>query len=53
MADAVGSAGSAAGVTTSLEQKWAIGVLADYDFASLKGDMTLPSFTQTGEEKNN
>lgn len=34
-------------------QKWAIGVLADYDFASLKGDMTLPSFTQTGEEKNN
>jgi len=34
-------------------QKWVIGVLADYDFASLKGDMTIPAGGLTGEEKNN
>ena len=34
-------------------QKWVVGVLADYDFASLKGDMTIPSLFVTGEEKNN
>jgi|SRR5262245_19330628 len=32
-------------------QRWVVGVLADYDFASLKGDMTTTVFT--GEEKNN
>ena len=25
-------------------QKWVVGVLADYDFANLKGDLTIPSF---------
>jgi outer membrane immunogenic protein len=34
-------------------QRWVIGVLADYDFASLKGDLTVPSLGLTGEEKNN
>jgi outer membrane immunogenic protein len=41
------------GCDYQLAQKWVIGVLADYDFASLKGDMTIPSLNQTGEEKNN
>src|SRR5262245_24262457 len=36
-------------------QRWVVGVLADYDFASLKGDMTLPGLAGglTGDEKNN
>lgn len=34
-------------------QKWVVGVLADYDFSSLKGDMTLPGLGLTGEEKSN
>ena len=52
MADAVGSAGSAAGATTNSGQKWAIGALADYDFASLKGDMTRhPLLNRRGERQ--
>jgi len=35
-------------------QKWVIGALADYDFASIKGDMSLPGFAWQGlDEKNN
>ena len=34
-------------------QKFVVGVLADYDFSSLKGDLTTPFFAASGEEKNN
>ena len=34
-------------------QRWVVGVLADYDFSSLKGDMTLPGLNRTGDEKSN
>jgi outer membrane immunogenic protein len=34
-------------------QRWVVGVLADYDFSSLKGDMTLPGSGLQGEEKSN
>ena len=34
-------------------QKFVIGALADYDFASLKGDMTSPGFGTSGDEKMN
>jgi len=34
-------------------QKFVVGALADYDFANLKGNMTLPGFAWAGDEKMN
>jgi outer membrane immunogenic protein len=34
-------------------QRWVIGALADYDFTSLKGSMTVPAFSLQGDEKMN
>jgi outer membrane immunogenic protein len=42
-----------AGCDYQLAQKWVIGVLGDYDFSSLKGDMSLPGLGWQGEEKSN
>ena len=42
-----------AGCDYQFGQKWVIGLLGDYDFSSLKGDMTSPYNSETGEEKNN
>jgi outer membrane immunogenic protein len=34
-------------------QRWVIGAFGDYDFSSLKGDLTSPTNGLSGEEKNN
>src|SRR5262249_41875532 len=39
------------GYDYQIAQRWGVGVLADYDFSSLKGGMTLPGSAGGGEEQ--